>query len=310
MRDWGPHSYEKIELFSDYAKAFVKVTKKSRERVYLDAFAGETQNRLKDTGEVFPGSAELALSMKPPFTRVRLFELRKKRANALRELIKDAGPETDAQVFEGDCNIEIPRALHGLPTWAPTFAFLDPDGCEVNWATLVTLANHKRAWVEQLPSKRTKVEMWILFSTSGIIRMLGWDAKKSQEMGWVDQVGRLYGATGPWERIWEAKLAGDIDDAETRRCYAYLYMDRLASLGYHHLLARPVHNSKNELYVMILATDSDIGVEIMEHVQKKPRLLRKAQMSMFPETRPQYDRPWQEWRDDLNFTLPDWVELP
>ena len=70
-------------------------------------------------------------------------------------------------MYEGDCNALMPTALDALPRKAPTFAFLDPDGMELDWRTVKLLPDHKRT------VSPTKVEMWILVSTSGIVRLLG-----------------------------------------------------------------------------------------------------------------------------------------
>lgn len=87
MREWGPQSYEKLEIFTDYIAGFARASQRSSERVYLDAFAGDTVNILKTTGEHFPGSAEVALSVRPPFTRIRLFEKNLTRVEQLEDLI-------------------------------------------------------------------------------------------------------------------------------------------------------------------------------------------------------------------------------
>ena len=168
MRTWKPHSYEKLSILTDYLEVFAKASSSAANRVYLDAFAGETLNRIAGTDRTFPGSAETALEVKPPFTHIRLFELSRKRVGELSGLV--AG-RPNARVVQGDCNVTIPTALASLPVQAPTFAFLDPDGLQVEWATVKAIADHKRKYAES--AGKYKVEMWILFSTSGMVRMLG-----------------------------------------------------------------------------------------------------------------------------------------
>ena len=80
MREWKPHSEEKISIFKDYIQAFANAAKDAYSRVYIDAFAGDTINMLATTGELFPGSAEIALNVSPQFTYVALFELQHERA--------------------------------------------------------------------------------------------------------------------------------------------------------------------------------------------------------------------------------------
>jgi three-Cys-motif partner protein len=303
VREWQPHSFEKISIFTDYIAAFVKAAQRASNRVYIDAFAGDTINVLRTTGESFPSSAEIALGVEPPFTYAALFETDRRRADRLRDLAARY-PSRDVDVFEGDSNALMQRALAKAPVQAPTFAFLDPDGMELEWRTVTLLADHKRG------KSPYKIEMWILLSTSGLVRMLGdfrdpQDAERNER-----RVHRLYGARGPWERVREARRSGELTAEETRQAYMFLYMDRLAGLGYANLLARPIHNSRGELYVMIFATDHPSGSTIMRWAQEQPRVVKRAPVLFeVPEDRPLYEDLHTGWRDDLPFELPPWEEL-
>lgn len=303
MREWQPHSFEKISIFTDYIAAFVKAAQRAPNRIYIDAFAGDTINVLRTTGEAFSGSAEIALSVEPPFTYAALFETDRERADGLRHLA-ERYPGRDVDVFEGDCNALMHHALAKAPVQAPTFAFLDPDGMELDWRTVTLLADHKRG------ESPYKIEMWILLSTSGLIRMLG-DLRDRQDAARNEQrVQRLYGASGPWERVREARRSGELTADETRQAYMFLYMDRLAGLGYAHLLARPIHNTRGELYVMVFATDNPAGSTIMRWAQEQPRVVKRAPALFdLPEERPAYEDLHTGWRDDLPFELPPWEEL-
>ena len=305
MRTWKPHSYEKLSILTDYLEVFAKASSSAANRVYLDAFAGETLNRIAGTDRTFPGSAEMALEVKPPFTHVRLFELANKRVKELSDLV--AG-RPNAQVIQGDCNLMIPAALASLPVKAPTFAFLDPDGLELEWATVRALSDHKRAYAEKF--NKSKVEMWILFSTSGMVRMLGKNRDAVGENRLLDKAARLYGASGPFERIWEAKLAGEITGGDAQRAYLFLYMDRLADLGYRHLLVRPIRASRGELYAMVFASDHPAGATIMQWAQERDRV-RPRPDTLFdvPESRPAYEDLHTGWRNEFPIKLPTWNEL-
>jgi three-Cys-motif partner protein len=306
MREWKAHSYEKISIFRDYVQTFVQASCNAFNRVYIDAFASDTENVLRVTGERFPGSAEIALTVQPPFTHVVLFELAHK-AKRLRALQAQYGQGRDVQVYEGNCNELMVSALRQLPIKAPTFAFVDPDGMEVEWRTIRLLAEHKRQYAES--RGKTKVEMWILFSTGGMGRMLGSNEASARAANLPDKVARLYGAWGPWERIWKARLTGELKPGEARLAYLLLYMDRLAELDYRYLLARPVHTTRGELYVMVFASDSTAGGKIMQWAQQKERIVKRADVLFeMPEARPQYDDIHAGWRDQLPFELPDWRE--
>lgn len=303
MREWRPHSEEKISIFEDYIAAFARAAQRAPNRVYIDAFAGDTVNILSTTGDIFAGSAEIAIGVRPEFTHVALFEKSAKRAKQLRGM-RDDHPSRAITVYEGDCNALMPTALDALPRKAPTFAFLDPDGMELDWRTVELLADHKRT------VSATKVEMWILVSTSGIVRLLGDTKDPVGEARNVERVAHLYGARGPWERVRAARRAHELEPDEARRAYLFLYMDRLASLGYKHLLARPIHNSRGELYVMVFATDHPAGSNIMQWAQEQPRVIKRAP-ALFdvPEERPAYEDLHTGWREELAFELPDWEDL-
>ncbi|MBL0205182.1 MAG: hypothetical protein IPQ14_12890, partial [Candidatus Microthrix sp.] len=139
------------------------------------------------------------------------------------------------------------------------------------WATVRALSDHKRAYAEKF--NKSKVEMWILFSTSGMVRMLGKNREAVGENRLLDKAARLYGASGPLERVWEAKLAGEITGGEAQKAYLFLYMDRLADLGYRHLLVRPIRASRGELYAMVFASDHPAGATIMQWAQERDRAL-------------------------------------
>lgn len=307
MREWKAHSYEKISILADYLQQFVKAARKAPNRVYIDAFAGETQNRLSGSDRTFPGSAEIALSVSPPFTQVRLFEKSPSRACALRELASACG-HSGVEVIEGDCNVRIKEVLAGLPRKAPTFAFVDPDGMEIEWSTIRALAEHKRPHAEQ--GNGTKVEMWILFSTTGIVRVLGGNREHVESSGLLDRVAKLYGAWGPWQAVWEARLDGRITPGDAKKAYLYLYMDRLVGLGYRRVLVRPIHATHGELYAMVFTTDHTAGRKLMQWAQEKDRVRPDPGRLFDPiEPRPAYEDLYAGWREELGIELPPWEDL-
>jgi len=308
MREWSGHSYEKISILGDYLPAFAQATQRALNRVYIDAFAGDPHNIIKGTDREFPGSPELAIGVSPPFTHLRFFEKSSNRAQRLRELASGCG-KSGVQVVEGDCNEQMTRVLKELPVAAPTFAFLDPDGMELRWKTIEAIAGHKRGYAKR--TGRSKVEMWILFCTSGIVRMLGSNRDEAVRSGYPQKVAELYGAWGPWQEIWDARLDGRITPGNAKKAYLYLYMDRLADLGYQHLLVRPIKPRRgNELYAMIFVTDSLAGKSIMSWAQEKDRVQPEAG-TLFDaeETRHQYEDLHTGWRDELPFELPEWEDV-
>lgn len=276
-RAWHFWSHKKLELLARYLDQFTTASKRSREIVYLDAFAGDVFNIRRDTGEEFDGSAKIALKVdNPPFTKLRYFEMPPK-ATRLRAALTSAFPRRDIKVYEGDCNTEIPKALKELEgiRWAPTFAFLDPDGMELKWPTLEALADHKRG------HSRFKVELWMLFSSSGILRNLPQDPDRLQSHA-VTRVNELFG-TEEWQDIYIAYLAEAIDGAWAREEYVNLMRWRLQHvLGYRRTHQLEVRTATGvPLYHMVFATDNAAGDKIMSHmyadaVRTFPEMERQA----------------------------------
>ncbi len=268
-RAWGFWTQAKLQMLADYLSGFAQASKALPEAVYLDAFAGEGHGLDRLTGEKFDGSARIALAAGKDagFTRFRYFEIGQK-ADDLEQRLRAEYPGKDIRVYPGDCNEMIPAALADLKDlkWAPTFAFLDPDGMELEWRTLKALADHKRGY-RKVGSKKPeyKVEMWMLFPTSGIIRTLALDDAKVTENDF-DRATRLYGSE-EWTPIYELRKAGDLSAAEARDEYVNLMRWRLErALQYRTAHAFELKNSKAPLYHMIFATDNEVGTKIMSSI--------------------------------------------
>jgi three-Cys-motif partner protein len=266
-RAWGIWTQSKLDLLKDYLDAFTTTTKnKSQERIYLDLFGGEPENVDRTTLSPIDGSARIALdTTNPPFTRLRFFEL-PQNAGKLRTTLEHEYPGRDLRVYEGDCNATIADALadlhHDDVAWAPTFAFIDPNGPDCHWATLESLATHKG------PDAKTKVELWMLFPVPLFQRMLPKTGFVREEDN--ERITRMYGTTA-WHAILAAKLDGEISALEAREEYLNLMRWRLEKdleYGWTHQLL--VNNESNRpLYFMVFATDSDPGKKIMRDLYEK-----------------------------------------
>lgn len=258
-RKWGYWTRAKLQILDGYLRAFAKASQQSPERVYLDAFAGEGIGVDRLTGEEFPGSARIALEIaNPPFTRLRYFELAE-RAQSLEEKLREDYPERDIRVYSGDCNQTIPQALSELAhvRRAPAFAFLDPDGMQLNWGTLETLASHRPG--------QYKVELWMLFPIMGLFRTLG-DPTEAD----VQRATRLFGSD-EWQLILDARRESRLNAPTARTAYVNLMRWRLESvLGYAQTHPLEIVNMQGgPLYDMIFATDHPAGTRIMTSIYAK-----------------------------------------
>lgn len=174
-RTWGYWSQAKLQILHEYLPLFLRASQTAKERIYIDAFAGAGHGVDRLSGEEFNGSARIALDAAAGptrFTQLLYFE-QEHLATNLEATLRAAYPGRNISVRGGDCNTELPSALKALASvrWAPTFAFIDPDGLEFRWDTLKALADHKRGYRSAAANKpEYKVELWILFSTQGLVQ--------------------------------------------------------------------------------------------------------------------------------------------
>lgn len=262
-RSWGIWTTGKLEMLRRYLDAFTTASKRSSEIVYLDLFAGQPDNYDRSTGEPIPWSAKVALDVENPgFTRLRFFELRGN-ARHVETTLNLNHPDRDAKVYAGDSNETITDALAELYhiRWAPTFAFIDPNGPHFWWHTLVQLANHR-------PGEKTKIELFLLLPVALFTRTLRTDGGRVTSAA-SEQITRMYG-TEDWRFIYRARLRNDIEPREAREQYVNLMRWRLETdLGYRYTHPFEVFNDRNRsIYHMVFATDHPAGTRIMNDVYR------------------------------------------
>ncbi len=273
-RPWGFWTEGKLDILRDYLDAFTTTTRnKASHRLYFDLFAGGSENIQKYSGELIPGSPEIALSTyDPPFTALRFFEKERSKVTELRNYLQERFPGRDFIVYEGDCNEHIHSALERLAhlDWAPAFAFLDPTGPHYKWTTLEAPADFKS-------ESRTKMELWMLFPEPMFVRFLRTDGGKV-DPGHVQMITDMYG-TDIWREIYQRRLLHKIKPAEARTEYVNLMRLRLQKvLGYEWTHVLDVHNEQSFIYQLVFATDHKAGHKIMSHLYEQA-------LNTFPQMR-------------------------
>lgn len=258
-RGWGYWSEAKLDILGSYLPAFVRASKRAGLTIYLDLFAGRIENFRKDTGSVLAGSSVRALRVTPPIDHLVFFELAA-HASQLRASLEVQFPGRQFRVYEGDCNIRIGDALTDLSSynWAPTFAFVDPDGLDVRWTTIEAVSSFKR-------SNKPKAELWLLVPTPAFPRMLGLRGEQGQRT--AELLTTFYG-TDDWLAIHQRRLNNSYSAEEARFQYVNLMRWRIEHvLGYrytHYLELKNVSGST--VYHMVFASDHDTGNKIMRDV--------------------------------------------
>lgn len=261
QRKWGSWSEAKLNLLKSYLDAFtIAVRGRSDGAIYFDLFAGEYNNQRRDQPGTFAGSTRIAFDTEPPFTHIAIFELENQASTLRRDISRNRPCENRWwKTFPGDCNDTITNALSQLEEykWAPTFAFLDPDGLDLSWSTIEQLARWRM-------NKRTKVELLILFPEPALPRVIAQAVKSGKSD--VKLVDKVYG-TKDWYAIYQGRREGRFDAKDMRAELVNLYRWRLQkTLCYKKTHVLEFQDNNKPLYTIIFATDSEIGYRIMDSV--------------------------------------------
>ena len=243
-------------ILTAYLDGFAKTTKKAGGWYSLDLFAGTGLNWSTTRDRAIDGSALIALGSTPEATKVVAAEKHQGAFEALAARTASFGER--AVLFHEDANRIVREMLAIVPKRAPAFAFLDPEGSELEWPTVEAIAAHKSG------HSPNKIEQLILFPTDmGFVRLAP---------DYPELVTRIYGHDR-WRRIFERRVAGAITAEQARSAYVRLYGDGLRNLGYRVVLDRQITKLNGApMYFLIFATDNQAGERIMDHVFDQVRL--------------------------------------
>jgi len=266
IKEIGPWTFEeKLAILRDYLAAYVRATKKAKTIYYVDAFAGPGKCKVRDTGEIVDGSPLIALKMERPFTHYFFIDASPEAVRSLESHVK-AMPKLQnrATVILGDCNGKIDGVLPHIPQAAPCFVFLDPEGSELEWSTIVRIARHKIS-----PPCR-KIEQLILFPYDmALVRFMPLDPSKLVHARLID---RVMPDPQEWRRIYRARVGGDMTEGEVRRAFVRMYTSGLKHLGYRCVPhPRMVRGPRGPLYFLVFAGDHPVGQDIITYVFNKQR---------------------------------------
>lgn len=259
-----PWSEEKLRILGAYLDGFARACKSVGTWYALDAFAGGGLNISKTSGQEIKGSPLIALEAQPPKAALVVACEKHDGARAALE-IRSAPYGSRVHIEPGDANERIKDLLALIPTGAPSFAFLDPEGSELAWTTVEAVAAHK-------DKRYSKMEQLILFPTDmGFVRLL--DLNKPLKPEHAEMVTRMYGDER-WIPIFEDRRAERINAFQARERYLDAYVARLRDdLGYVHVQERQiVKPSGHPMYFLVHATDNDTGEKIMDHCFNKKHL--------------------------------------
>lgn len=315
QRSWGFWTENKLEMLRSYLPQFLTASKglPTWETVFIDAFAGEGIGLRRGTYEMIEGSPIIALEAGDDpyhFTKVRLVEL-SGRADTLQTELRERFPGRDIEVVRGDCNAAIREVLAELRAvrWAPTFAFLDPDGMELHWSTIEAVSDHKRGYRKTGSVKPEYLaEMFLLFPSHGLIRVLSADPEKVLPSH-REKATAMFGDES-WVEIHDLVIDGEIDQVDAREEYVNLMRWKIENqLGYAYTHPFEIRTSTAPIYHMIFATNNQAGTRIMQSIYdhaaarhpemtKQAKDRRSGQLSMdvgavAESSSYQYRPPWE-----------------
>lgn len=263
-RPWGFWTESKLDMLSSYLHAFTTASKRAGTTVYLDLFAGQEKNINRHTGAPIDGSFKRAIQTDPPFAILRGFEINSSRASSLQLAYQALAPGRDLRVYAGDVHAGLKGALQDLSgvRWAPTFAFVDPDGVEARWELLEALAAHKGPG-------RHKVELFLLLAAPQIVRVVHDELDEGNKQRAEQQVTNVFGCDG-WKPVLAGRRSGALDPEQTRTELTNLMRWQLeTTLGYRFTHTLRLTNLKGvPLYDMIFSTDHEVGDKIMTSVYR------------------------------------------
>lgn len=148
MRETGAWAAEKLDYLARYIDVFeTAMRKKWPTRYYIDLLAGPGKNVVRDSGDVLLGSPLLALTTTYPFTGYFFADLTHENTTALQHRCAASPHAQRVDVRTGDCNDLVNDIVAHIKhdDWRSlNLAFLDPEGMELRWETVATLATVRR----------------------------------------------------------------------------------------------------------------------------------------------------------------------
>ncbi len=281
-RPVGIWSLEKLAIVMLYMRAFTTACKSAGGGFYVDGFAGPglcSVRRAQQEPRFVWGSPLLALHTSPRFERCIFVESDAELAHTL--AARAGAFRSRANVRQGDANVELPNIMRdSVPSRAPCFCLLDPEGTELEWKTLVAIAG--------TPDRRRKAEMLVLFPSSSHLRLL--PLRRAPDAANVERLDRFF-PDDSWRSTYDRRCRRLITPDQAVIEYAKLYARGLRrDLAYKHVEPHPIKaprsdqpgSRRRELYRLIFATDHDAGHDVMSDVFKRGYALDYPVTSMRP----------------------------
>lgn len=266
MRRIKSHTTEKLAYFNKYIEAYLVATKRLPAKYYIDAFAGSGRCILCDKkcksrggskcqkcgkGKLLDGSAMMSLKTNRAFSKYIFIELNKNLAGELKELTKrlDQELQDKIKIINSDANVVLKEIHRDIPEYVGCLFFLDPEGPELEWETIESLAKIKKA------------DLLILYPYDmALVRLTS---------NYKEKLNKFYGDDG-WIQLYENEK--NFNAEKRRDALLDLYTERLEKLGFKYVVCKTVRRrlrSGKSLYHLILATHHPAGEKIIQNIFNK-----------------------------------------
>lgn len=270
IRDFGPWVIQKL----DYLKRYINIFETSmrsmpwRERHFIDLFAGTGKCRVAETQNVCLGSSLLALTTPYPFTHYYFIDQDSQNIDILSKRCNASPLRTSVECKVGDGNEVVQGIVEHIQdvdhkyipgAWSSlNLAFLDPDGLELNWTTVASLA------------KARTMDLIIHYPQGGLTRNLGlfFDCD-------ADTPADVFFGGREWRGIYQ-KYQHKEENFLHRQLMDH-YKEKLEQLGYTRVFRDDetgdeplIRNSKNApLYRLLFASKNPRGDDLWQKVTRR-----------------------------------------
>ncbi len=226
MRPVGSWTKEKLDFLQRYIDIFTKGMYKKPWRAfhYIDLFSGPGKARVSETQEVILGSPLIALRAEKPFTEYFFVDIDEKNSNALEKRCQAFIKPEHIHIYTGDANSIVYEVVDYILSvdsefisgaWSSlNFAFVDPEGLELQWSTIEALA------------RINKIDMLIYYPQMGITR----EMPKEIDQQPPTPLDRFFG-----DQRWRLMYKQKCTDSQRRHLASELldyYLQKIQSLGY------------------------------------------------------------------------------
>jgi three-Cys-motif partner protein len=273
LRKSGPWVEEKLHYVERYLQRFIIAMRDKPFRAirYIDLFAGPGKCLIEESGEIRLGSALLALQLPHLFSEYVFVDANADNIHALRTRCASLAGQTTLGFQVGDSNelvtgivarINQEDAMFVQGKWSSlNLCFLDPEGLELEWATVASLASV------------AKMDLIIHYSQSGLTRNMEQMASRDEET----RIDRFFGDS-EWRRIYSSGRQKGQGNNRIHRDLIDYYRAKLQGLGYVEIRdetafsdSEPLIRNRTRntpLYRLLFASKSDLGTKFWSAVTR------------------------------------------